>query len=510
VTTHWCEADTTAGKIRGIVNRGIHAFLGVPYGAPTGGRQRFRPSQRPAPWSGVREALEYGDQCPQPESVPPGGPLRSWVRTTGESEDCLVLNVWTPGLRDGGKRPVMVWFHGGGFSSLSGSARVYDGKRLSRRGDVVVVTLNHRINVFGYLYLAQLGGEEFADSGNVGQLDLVEALAWVRDNIAGFGGDPGNVTIFGESGGGGKVAAALAMKAAHGLFQRAIVQSGPYLRAMTPEDATKFAVSLMRTLGLRPNQVPELQQLPAAHLVEALHTVTNGVAIRAFLPVLDGRALNSHPFHPEAPAISARVPLIVGYNKDETTLLFQSPDSFALDWETLPAKLDGWLRGAVNTGRVIELYRRLHPDLSASDLYFEITADRGIGAGSIALAERKVRQQAGNVFLYRLEWETPVLEGRLRASHALDLPLVFDNVAVSDSFIGDGAREAQQIAEQMSEAWIAFARSGDPGTRSLQWPAYQLDTRPTMIFNVPSCVVMDPRKAERELLATLPEIRPMG
>ena len=509
MTTQWSEADTIAGRIRGKVRDGIHAFLGVPYGAPTGGRRRFRPPEPPTPWTGTRDVLEHGDQCPQPDQLRPA-PWRSWVRATGESEDCLVLNVWTPGLRDGRKRPVMVWFHGGGFALLSGSSPAYDGERLSRRGDVVVITLNHRINLFGYLYLAELGGEPYADSGNVGQLDLVAALQWVRDNVTEFGGDPGNVTIFGESGGGGKVCAAMAMPAAHGLFHKAIVQSGPYLRAMLPEDATKFAATLMSTLELQPHQVDELQQLPASRLIEALDVVTQGAAIRTFIPVLDGRTLASHPYTPEAPAISAAIPLIVGYNKDEMTLLFSSPDSFTLDWNTLPGKLERWLRTPESAARVIELYRRLHPDRSPSDLYFEISTDRGIGGSSITLAERKTRQTAAPVFLYRLEWETPAFEGRLRSAHALDIPMIFDTVGASDSFIGTGAGDAQQIVEQMSEAWIAFARTGDPSTGRLKWPAYELNTRPTMIFNVHSTVVNDPRKAERELLATLPEIRPMG
>jgi para-nitrobenzyl esterase len=431
------------------------------------------------------------------------------MRATGESEDCLVLNIWTPALRDGRKRPIMVWLHGGGFALGSGSARVYDGESLARRGDVVVITLNHRLNVFGYLYLAQLGGEQYADSGNAGQLDLIAALQWVRAHAFELGGDPDNVTLFGESGGGGKVCALLAMPAARGLFHRAIVQSGPYLHAKTPDEATDFACELLGALDLQPHQLDELQELPAQRLIAAMDVVTRAASIRFFSAVLDGRSLARHPFSPDAPQISAHIPLIVGYNKDEMTLLSRSTAVFQLDWASLPAKLAGWL-GPENTPRVIALYRQLHPQLSASDAYFQITTDRGIGGASIALAERKARQGAGRVFLYRFEWETPAFAGRLRSAHALELPMVFDNVVDSDAFIGTGAIAAREIAQLMSTAWIAFARTGVPGTPSLMWPSYDLQTRATMIFNVRSGVVNDPRKDERTLLASLPEMRAMG
>jgi para-nitrobenzyl esterase len=509
MNTRACEVTTTAGRVRGTVSNGINVFKGVPYGASTGGAGRFLPPRQPTGWVGVRAAVEFGNQCPQsaPMRIPA---LRSWFRQTPESEDCLVLNVWTPGLRDGARRPVMVWCHGGGFAQGSGSASVYDGERLCKRGDVVVITVNHRLNVFGYVYLGELGGERYAQSGNAGQLDLIAALEWVRDHAAELGGDPDNVTIFGESGGGGKVCALMAMPAARGLFHRAIVESGPYLHGKTPEEATAFARELMSALELEPRQVDELQAMSVARLIQAMDVVTRGAPIRAFAAVTDGGSLPRHPFVPTAPEISAHVPMIVGYNKDEMTLLLQSPDCFTLDWDALPAKLSGWLRGAQNTARTIELYRRLHPDLTASEVYFQVTTDRGIGGGSIALATRKAQQKAGAVYMYRFEWQTPAFDGQLRSAHALELPMVFDNVANSESLLGTGAAEAQVIAEQMSEAWIAFARTGNPGTSGLKWPAYDPDTRATMIFNVHSAVVNDPRKAERELMASLPEIRPMG
>jgi para-nitrobenzyl esterase len=488
-------AMTQSGRVRGEVSDGINVFRGIRYGAPPTGSLRFMPPVPAASWGGVRDALQFGDQCPQ-VPPPPTAAWASWARQTGESEDCLVLNVWTPGLRDGRKRPVLVWFHGGGYSVFNGSAPVYDGERMCRKGDVVLVTLNHRLNAFGYLYLSELGGEKFADSGNAGQLDLVLALQWVRDNIREFGGDPNNVTIFGESGGGGKVSATLAMPAAKGLFHRAAIQSGPGLQGTPRDAATKTARQFMAALGLGPGDVDKLQERPVSELLKALQTVTQGSPL-GFGPVVDGRTLPRDPFTPDAPDVSADVPIIVGYNKDETTVLFPPPGVFSLDWTTLPQKLAPML--GQNTDKIVNLCRRLFPQASASDLYFQITTERSMGRGSIALAERKSRQGRAPVYLYRLEWETPVQDGRLRTPHSLDLPLVFDNVAKSDSIIGTGAAEAQKVADAMSSAWIAFARAGKPDAKGLpRWPPYDTKTRATMVFNVKTEIVNDPNSELRE------------
>ncbi len=491
-------ATTKTGAVRGELEDGINVFKGIPYGAPPTGPLRFMAPMPPAPWAGVRDTLEFGDQCPQ-VPPPPTPEWRSWLIPTGESEDCLVLNVWTPALRDGRKRPVMVWFHGGGYSVFSGSAAVYDGVRLCKKGDVVLVTLNHRLNAFGYLYLAELGGAKFADSGNAGQLDLVLALEWVRENIKEFGGDPSNVMIFGESGGGGKVSATLAMPAAKGLFHRAAIQSGPGLRGITREAATKTAKSFMAALQLQPNQVEELQKLRVAKLLEAVKTVTQGMPVGGFGPVVDGHALPRDPFTPDAPAVSADVPIIVGYNKDETTILFPPPGVFSLDWTTLPGKLKPIFGESAE--KVVDLCRRKYPQASASDLYFQITTERGMGLGSITLAERKSEQGRAPAFLYRLEWETPIEGGRLRTPHALDLPMVFDNVAKSDSVIGTGATEAQKVADSMSSAWLAFAHTGKPDAKGLPyWPPYDQKARATMIFNVTSKIVNDPDSELHKIL----------
>jgi para-nitrobenzyl esterase len=493
------EAATAYGRVRGEVEDGINVFRGIPYGAPTGGGgARFQAPKPPKPWNGVRETTKFGDQCPQ--TAFPGVPVwASWARSVGTSEDCLSVNVWTPGLRDGVKRPVMVWMHGGGFSLFNGSSPAYDGVRLAKRGDVVVVTLNHRLNAFGYLYLAEIGGAEFADSGNVGQLDLIEALKWVKDNIAEFGGDPGRVTIFGESGGGAKVSTLLAMPAAKGLFHRAIIQSGPGLTGLTPAAATKTAKALMEAIGA--GGAGDLQRAPYNRIVDGLEKL-NKAGMVDFGPVVDGKNLPRDPFTPDAPAITADVPVIVGYNATETTILFPPPGAFDLDWAGLKTQLTTAIPGA-DADKVIADFRRLRPSATASDIYFNITTLHWMGAGSWTLAERKSALGQAAAYLYRVEFQTSV--GRLRSPHALEIPLVFDTVGKSASLLGPVAADAQLVADQMSAAWIAFARTGSPNAPGLaSWPRYDTRSRSTMIFNVTSRAVNDPYAEERQIIAALP------
>ena len=295
-------ATTAHGRVRGATDQGIHVFKGIPYGATTAGAARFHAPAPAAGWSGIRDALAYPPMAPQ-SIFAPGSLFASWTFDKAISEDCLALNVWTPGLRDGAKRPVMVWFHGGDFSSLSGSRNVYDGVRLCRRGDVVVVTVNHRLNAFGYMYLAE-AAPQLAAAANPGMLDLVAALRWVHENIAEFGGDPGNVTIFGQSGGGGKVSTIMAMPDATGLFHRAIVQSGSYarnahLQAMSPEEGTRHARTLLAALEIPPGNTDALASLPMDTLVAAVAKVARGPNRAVWRPIADGTVLPAGPWWPD-------------------------------------------------------------------------------------------------------------------------------------------------------------------------------------------------------------------
>jgi para-nitrobenzyl esterase len=450
----------------------------------------------------VKDTLEYGDACPQQSYNLERPSGISWFTPfweAGSSEDCLRLNVWTPAL-DHGKRPVMVWLHGGGFAQGSGASSSYDGINQARHGNVVTVTVNHRLNAFGYTHLAELGGDEYANAGNIGMLDIVAALEWVRDNIDRFGGDPGKVMIYGESGGGAKVSVLMGMPAARGLFHRAVIQSGPGLRVEEPDNATQAARYLFEELGIRPGDVRALQQVPAEQLVTAqaaASTRSGGEGLRAFRPVL-GEAVPEHPFDPVASPLSRDVPLMIGSNQHELTLFVtQDKPLYHLDEQGLQQRTRALV--GEQAGEVIETYRRMMPDAAPSDLYFTLASDRRTRLYSIYLAERKARQAGAPAFMYRFDWLTPAWEGRFRAAHAFEIPFVFGNVQLNDDITGGGP-DAVSLSARMRDAWIAFARDGDPGHDGLPaWPAYDERRRATMIFNDNCEVVDDPGSAARQL-----------
>lgn len=505
-------AQTTSGKVRGSLTQGIVVFKGVPYGADTSGANRFKAPQPRAPWSGVRDALEYGPSAPQssPGVPPQDAAITALIGTLNglpESEDCLMLNVWTPAVDDGNKRPVLFWIHGGGFQAGSGSSPGYDGTNLARRGDVVVVGINHRLNVLGFMHLAKVsGGEGYAESGNVGMLDIVHALRWVRDNIVRFGGDPAQVTIFGESGGGRKVGTLLAMPSAKGLFVRAIIQSGPTLRVVPREDAEKAAQAVLDELQLPTADVAALQQVPLAQLMGAYFAASRknsfNHVVTGFAPVVDGSVLPEQPFSPGASAVMPDVPLIAGTNRTEMALqLAGDAGVFTLDEAGLAERARTLL--GERAGEVVETYRRDLPNASPSEIFLLIISDQRYCALMMTLAQRRAALGGAPVYFYYFSWETPVMEGKLHSPHALEIAFVFDNTERSSGFTGGGPRAAA-LADKMSDAWIAFARTGSPNTPKLPvWTPYDAVRRPTMVFNDDSKMVDDPNKARREVMQSV-------
>jgi para-nitrobenzyl esterase len=489
---------TRAGRVRGVKSDDVCVFRGVRYGADTRAR-RFMAPRAPNGWPGIVEAFDFGPACPQPGITEP------------TSEDCLFLNVWTPAVDDRAGRPVLVYIHGGAYSSGSGSSPLYDGTTLVHRGDVVVVTLNHRLNAFGYLYLDRsLRRPDLADSGNCGQLDLVLALQWVRDNITAFGGDPQCVTVFGQSGGGAKIATLMAMPAASGLFHRAATMSGQQVTASGPLNAATRTRTLLDALKIEPGNANAILAMPAERLVGAMEA-TDPIIGRGrvyFGPVLDERSLTRHPFYPDAAPLSARVPMIIGNTRSETRNLIGrgDPSTFALRWDDLPARLASEMRADIRPETVVAEYRRLYPQASASDVFFAATTASRSWRGAVIELEAR-SDVAAQTYAYQLDWPSPIDGGRWGACHGLDVPLVFGTLDAEGSLTGNGA-DARSVSQQISSAFLAFARTGDPGHAGRpQWKPYRVDERATMIFDVQSRLANDPRSEERRLFAKVPFIQ---
>ena len=516
-------AETNAGKIRGFKRNGVYIFKGVPYGASTAGARRFMPPVKPEPWKEIRNALQYGRVCPNQDSAhfnTDGKNLANFdedafvlhrgAAATVPGEDCLRLNLWTQEINASRKRPVMVYMHGGGFSGGSGHDLLsYDGESLARNHDVVVLTHNHRLNVYGYIDLRALGGEEYANSANVGMLDLVAVLEWVRDNIATFGGDPGRVTIFGQSGGGGKVLALMAMPAAKGLFHRAIVQSGPFLKSLSPDYSGRLAELVVAELSLSKSRVGELQQIPVDRLsgaaAEAMKKMPRPKSSFRRVygeydwgPTVDGLILPGHPFDPEAPQISSDVPLLTGTNLHEGVSGLDRPEADAMRVE----EFNRLVKEEFGDGsqKIIDAYRRDYPKATPFDLY-AIIAAASFRRPAFEQGIRKAALGSAPAYSYIYSWRTPVLDNRPGSFHASEIAFAFDNAEICDHYSG-GTPEAFVLSKQISTAWVSFARTGNPNHVGLpHWPTYTAEHRATMYFDTPCEVRNDPEGEGLRLMA---------
>jgi para-nitrobenzyl esterase len=502
--------ETTAGKVRGFTRNGVHIFRGIPYGDTTAGENRFMPPAKPKPWPGVRSSTSWGPVSPHPDRTGWRNDEEQFLYQWDDGfagEDMLRVNVWTPGVNDNRKRPVLVWIHGGGFvSGSSQELRAYDGSNLASRHDVVLVSMNHRLNVFGFLDLSEHGAQ-YASSGNAGMLDLVLALEWVRDNIANLGGDPGSVTIFGQSGGARKVSTLLAMPSARGLFHKAAIHSGSHLRQNTTDYTHRLAQAVLAELGLSRDDLAKLQRVPTNQLLTAgldaqrklVVPPVAGAPAPNFGPVVDGTVLPQHAFDPAAPSMSASVPMLIGNTYAELNGGVNNPDAFSLTLDQLREKLQP-IVGA-KTADAIAAYQKVFPKAKPFEILAIVQGTRAYRINAVKQAELKSAQRAAPAYMYWFGWYTPVLDGRPMPFHCQDLAFWFDNVDLAAQATG-GTDDARALAAKMSGALVAFARTGDPNHPGMPpWPAFTADGRATMVFeNERVSVKADPDRNARALV----------
>ncbi len=483
--------ETVYGKVQGVQKGAVQVWKGIPFAQAPVGALRFRAPQRVLPWTGVRDATRFGQIAAQ---VPMRMESMFGSSKVPSGEDCLYLNIWSPGA-DGARRPVMVWIHGGAFVTGSGSTPWYEGSSFATHGDVVVVTINYRLGALGFLHLTDVGGDASEFASNCGLLDQVAALEWVRDNIAAFGGDPANVTVFGESAGAMSIGTLMAMKASRGLFKRAILQSGAGSSVSKREAGTKVASELLTELGLDTHRLAALKDVAVDRLLEAQTTVGGRRGTLAFQPVVDGITLDCMPIEAIADGSAAGVDVLIGTNRDEMKLFTLMTPGTALPDEVLLKRLFG-----DNGEKVLDTYRAALPEESAEDAWMDLTTDRTFRIPAIRLAERQARR-GERVWMYRFDWRSAAFGGRMGACHALEIPFVWNTLDQPGValFTGD-APGRQVVADYMHGAWIAFARSGNPNTPTLpDWPAYEDERRATMIFDEACRVEYDPQSVERRL-----------
>jgi len=511
-------AETSFGKVRGYLNDGVYTFKGIRYAASTAGVNRFMPPRKPEPWSDVQDCLAWGPLAPQSLGTSRANPAAGMGESfgiffgtntespTGQNEDCLMLNIFTPGLGDGGKRPVMVWIHGGGFGIGTGSAARSDGTHLARRQNVVSVSITHRLGALGYCHLGEFD-PDFAHSGNVGQLDLIEALEWIRDNIEAFGGDSNRVMVHGESGGGGKIATLLGMPEAKGLFQSAILQSGTANRLPKPQKAAEYAEMLLKELQISKNEIKRLQQIPFGQLISAasqLEMRSGAGMLRGFVPVMGTADLPASPLDAVANG-SAPIPIMLGCTKHEMALMLMGSGTDPKD--VTNERLDGQIHAMYGdkASELLEGYRDVHPDYSPGDMLVRIMTDATMRTGAIRMAEAHVKSGGAPTYMYMFTWESPKLP-HLKAAHGIDGTFYFDNTETVGIAVGNP--EAQTLAKIASTAWANFARDGKPSAEGLpDWPEYSLEKRETMILSASPHVENDPMAEDRLIWERLSIVR---
>lgn len=500
------DAVTSYGKIKGIRTDGVNIFKGIPYAGRISGDRRFRRPEALQPWTGVREALQLGAPAIQSRRNNEPDP----------AEDCLFLNIWTP-ANDHKKRPVMFYNHGGGFVIGSGGSAGQDGSNLARNFDVVVVETNHRLGLLGYLYLDEIAGPDYAGSGNMGMLDIVEGLKWVNENIEEFGGDPNNVMIFGESGGGAKTSCLYAMPDAAPYFNKASIESGPGVRMTTTETASATTALVLKELNLSAKDWRKLLEVPATDLLSVQSKMpftapflekrkTRAISETGpggFGPVVDSKVLPNHPFDPSAPEISRNKPLMTGWNEDEYNFFAwerHDTETFKLDFEGLQAKLEP--QYGADAKKIIDTYRKSRPEATAPDIFVAIASVTMMGLGSIDIAEKKAKQHGAPVYLYNFgyksEMKIPGTDYSIGTPHAMDISFKFNNEVPPKEgeqtrmSFGGNRPERFIASHNMAELWTNFARTGKPSAKgTTDWPAYDLKDRPTMRIDTTCEVIMD-------------------
>jgi para-nitrobenzyl esterase len=519
----YVTVEITHGKMRGIRTGGVNIFKGIPYAGRISGDRRFRRPAPLEPWKGIRDAIRLGTPAMQSPKTVYG------IDEPQPGEDCLFLNIWTP-ANDNKKRPVMFYNHGGGFSTGSGGSTGQDGANLARFFDVVVVETNHRLNIFGYLYLGDVAGEDYKTSGNNGMLDIVDGLKWVNQNIAEFGGNPDNVMICGESGGGAKTSCLYAMPSAAEYFNKASIESGPGVMMTPVETAIETTNLLFKELNISHKDWRKLLELPAEKLFAIQPQLIATAAITAaktssaqprgigssgiggFSPVVDGNVLPGHPFSPVAPAISKNKPLMIGWNEDEYTFFATASGDVSgcqlNDFDALQKKLEPKFGG--NIGKIMETYRLSRPDASPSALFIEIMSVTFMGLGSIEIAEKKTKQNAAPVYLYNFGFKSglkvPNTDFPMGTAHAMDIGFKFNNVRpeMPGQYLAGDRPERFKASLNFAGFWSSFARTGKPSVKDQpEWPPYDLVKRPTYKIDTECDVIYDRNKSERELWESL-------